>query len=53
MCMKHFFCVTHSLETDGSGDGIEDCVCMRKVREVSGLNALEVHGLKRVYDMCC
>ena len=39
-------CVTYSLEADGSGDGIKDLVCMRKVREPSSLNALEVHCLK-------
>lgn len=40
-------CVTHGLETDSGGDGVYDCVCVGKVREVSSLDALEVHGLKR------
>ena len=46
-------CVTYSLEADGSGDGIKDLVCMRKVREPSGLNALEVHCLTRETQMTC
>lgn len=45
-------CVTYSLETDSSGDGIEDRVCMRKVREPSGLDALEVHRLKTEIITC-
>jgi len=47
--MKHdnaCVCVAYSLETDGGGDGVQDRVRMRKVREPPGLNALEVHGLK-------
>lgn len=39
-------CVTYSLKTDSSGDGVYDCICMRKIREPAGLNALEVHSLK-------
>lgn len=51
MHVKHIYicayvCVTYSLETDCSGDRIQDSVCMRKVREPSSLDALEVHGLK-------
>lgn len=38
--------VTYSLEADSSGDGIQDCVCMRKVWESASLNAFEVQGLK-------
>lgn len=45
-------CVTYSLETDSSGDGIYDRVCMRKVWEASRLNALEVHGLKTEIIAC-
>lgn len=44
---------TYSLETDSRGDGVEDCVCMRKVREASGLYALEVHGLKKERWLTC
>lgn len=42
--------VTYSLETNRSGDGVYDGVCMGKVREVAGLDALEVHGLKRYIE---
>lgn len=45
-------CVTYSLETDSSGNGIEDCVRMGKVREPASLNALEVHGLKTEIITC-
>lgn len=40
-------CDTYSLETDGGGNGIQVCVCVREVREASCLDAFEVHSLKR------
>lgn len=45
----NIFCwrVTHSLETDGGGDGVDDCVGMGEVGEMSSLDTFEVHGLKR------
>lgn len=38
--------MTYGLETDSRRDSINNCVCMRKVREVASLNPFEVHGLK-------
>lgn len=38
--------ITYGLETDSRRDGVNNCVRMRKVREVASLNPFEVHGLK-------
>lgn len=38
--------VTYCLETDSSGDGVDESVCMREVWEVARLDALKVHGLR-------
>ena len=37
--------VPYRLKANGGGDGIEESVGMREVREASGLDPLEVHGL--------
>lgn len=46
-CVKYVFpfIVPYSLETDSSGNGIQDCISMWKVREPACFNSLEVHGL--------
>lgn len=38
---------TYSLETNSSGDGVENGVSVGKVGEPPCLNPFEVHGLKR------
>lgn len=45
-------CGTYSLETDSSGDGIEECVRLREIGEPSSLDALKVHGLKQTHYTC-
>lgn len=40
-------CDTYSLETNGSGDGVENGVSVGEVGEASCLDAFEVHGLER------
>lgn len=39
-------CDTYSLETNGSGDGVENGVSVGEVGEASCFDAFEVHGLK-------
>lgn len=40
-------CDTYSLETNRSGDGVENGVSVGEVGEASCFDAFEVHGLKR------
>lgn len=44
-------CDTYSLETNRSGNGIENGVSVGIVGETSRLDAFEVHGLKREKDI--
>ena len=45
-CFGLCVCEYYSLKADGCRDGVEDCICMGKVRKAASLDAFEVHGLE-------